>query len=858
MNPLSPVTYYRRHKRGTLLLVAIISLVTFGIYIMVGLLDSLTENLDILGSQLTRFSLVHPATGDSLDPTVVSRIRVHPGVAQVIQAERLYINMPLGIATGSWSMLGVSEADMPVLMEICDVRLKEGRLLQPRTNEVVLSEEIASALGLHVGDQIGQSINDDYYGNLPTEMMLVGILESAPSTSSGQAPSTTDVSSASGQAPSTSSGQAPSTTDVLSASGQAPSTSSGQAPPATDVPSALPSTGLGTGRAGPEPSIRVGFASREYLESHELHSQPSGLIVVAREGSKATVDEFLETTILSARTDVETAARLFAMTDRVRRSFYLVCGVIDCLVAVVVALVVGVINQIALTQRLTDLGVLHAIGHHKKRLIRGLTLETTVVAGTGWTIGLALSWLSLAWLKANFYQPNGMELSLTNLAPVWFAVPIPLVVVGFAASSITRIFARLDSVAIIERGKLGAEGGSRRQAAKRSSAQPLSSWTFYLRHRRRGLMLVVAVALMILGITFPMFLTSAMIDAQDPFFLNYLRHIGVVSPSGGHVVDPGTAGQIRAHPAVARVIPATQLGLTISIPPLTITQARIYGVSERDLPVLIDLLGMQLQEGRLPHPRSNEIVLSEALALNRGLHVGDSVGRPVHERDEDITPEMQDEDMPTEMVVVGVLASEDVSLGFVSQEYLESHELYSDQGVNLLVVPAEGRKAELDAWLEEHVASEQTRVSTYGATLREQQQSTLVMHLVFAAFEGMIAIVAATALTVLNHIFLAQRQEEFGILHAVGRSRPWLILRAARESGSVVAVGWLIGAALCLVGLVYVQASVYGPRGLSLDFLNHVPWLFTLPIPLVVVIAGTGTISRMLSRLDPVSIIERR
>jgi len=238
--------------------------------------------------------------------------------------------------------------------------------------------------------------------------------------------------------------------------------------------------------------------------------------------------------------------------------------------------------------------------------------------------------------------------------------------------------------------------------------------------------------------------------------------------------------------------------------------------------------------------------------------VGDTVGRPVHERDEDVSPEMQDADLPTEMVVVGVLASKDVALGFVSQEYLESHELYSDWRVNLFVVPAEGRKAGLDAWLEEHVASEQASVSTHGAALREKRQSALVMHLVFAALESMIAIVAATALTVLNHIFFTQRQEEFGILHAVGRSRPWLVLRAARESGSVVAVGWLIGAALCMVGLICAQASVYGPRGLSLDFFNLTPWLFTLPIPLAVVTASAGTIARMLRRLDPVSIIERR
>jgi hypothetical protein len=89
MNPLSPLTYYLRHKRSVLLLMGLITLATLGIYIMVGLLDSLTENLDILSGQLTRFSLVYPATSDSLDPTVVSRIRVHSHVATCHWVSRL-------------------------------------------------------------------------------------------------------------------------------------------------------------------------------------------------------------------------------------------------------------------------------------------------------------------------------------------------------------------------------------------------------------------------------------------------------------------------------------------------------------------------------------------------------------------------------------------------------------------------------------------------------------------------------------------------------------------------------------------------------------------------------------------------
>jgi hypothetical protein len=61
-----------------------------------------------------------------------------------------------------------------------------------------------------------------------------------------------------------------------------------------------------------------------------------------------------------------------------------------------------------------------------------------------------------------------------------------------------------------------------------------------------------------------------------------------------------------------------------------------------------------------------------------------------------------------------------------------------------------------------------------------------------------------------------------------------------------------------MAGLAYVHAGVYVPKGLTLNFFNPVPWLFTLPMPLAVVAVSGGLVAWMLSRLDPVSIIERR
>jgi hypothetical protein len=51
---------------------------------------------------------------------------------------------------------------------------------------------------------------------------------------------------------------------------------------------------------------------------------------------------------------------------------------------------------------------------------------------------------------------------------------------------------------------------------------------------------------------------------------------------------------------------------------------------------------------------------------------------------------------------------------------------------------------------------------------------------------------------------------------------------------------------------------VFAPLGLTFNLFNLTPWLYTLPIPLAVLAAATVTTARVLARLDPVTIIERK
>ena len=782
MNPLSPLMYYYRHKRSALLQIALISVATVGLFVLVGVLDAIPLRANV--NYLTVLSRVSPI-GEMLEPSLVSSIQINPDVERVIPENGLMISLPTLLGTDSQRLLGVSQEDAQVLMEHSEVRIKEGRMFEPRSPEIMLSEEIARALDLQIGSEIGRSIDTNYYESVPSPLVLVGILEGDPEIHQG-------------------------------------------------------------------PSVRMGFISSEYLNSHELYApRRTSMLVISREGREAVVDEFLENTVRSKNTEVETFSLLAGFLKMARIGIYVIFGVVNSIVAVAVSFVVGVVNRIAMTDRLSEFGLLHALGRQRQQLIRRLTLETSALSGLGWIVGLGLALLVMLWIKNTLFYRLGMELDLFNLSPYCFVVPIPLIIIALAYRNSRKIFNNLDAVTIIERGRLSAEEAQQGQTTKRSYVKPLSSISFSLRHRRRSVLLILSTTLLVLSVTLPVFLLSSITGAIKPYF-QYLQNVSVIHPSTNYDLDPGIISQIKSHPTVAHAFSSIPLSVRIALPLGSGTDVYVFGVSETDLPILLDSFGLHLQEGRLPQKGSNEIVLSSTIAVNRDFRVGDMIGGST-----DTDDELIEDNIPVEMEIVGILSPDRPWLGFVSYEFLNAHELTSSISRRWIIIPYRGQKQVMDSWLLENVDSTQGQLVLHENEEREFNEMTTSIVLTFAVLECMIAAVAAVALAALNTIFFNQRKTEFGILNAIGYSRMWIVLRTMKETVGVVSIAWVIGAGLCGIGLFSMYIFYYVPRGLTMDFFNPTPWLLTLPIPLTVLASSAGVVARMLRKLDPVAIIER-
>jgi ABC-type lipoprotein release transport system permease subunit len=654
MNPLSAWTFYRRHKRHVAMLLTLSIVVTVGLYSMVALMWGVfVEPARMATMAFSEFSLVTPqSTENGPDPAVLAQLESNPDIAKISPSTYIRIELP-SLVPGQgfqFDLLGLMEEDVAYLLERFAATVKDGRLPQPGAAELVLSEDVANMLDVKVGDSYVATSSEYYAG-----------MDAIPE------------------------------------------------PVTFEVVGIL------------ESDIEVGIVSLEFLNHHEQYRQlPARFLVMAQEGREAAVDAFLQGDILTPETSVKTHQMLSELILNEALPGLVMLLPVVLIVAIAFSLVIVVVNQLANARRLPEFGILHAMGRSKRRLVRRLTRETTLLALAGWAIGIGLSYLGLYLLKVTYFADQGHHLDYVAWLPVVFSLPVPAAVAGFTSLAVRRTLTRLDAVAIVERRELSAETSPRMALASsrvssKSSPRPLAPATFYRRHRRRAVLLISGMGLMIMAVVLFIFALAVDADAQEPF-LGYLSRVSIVrSPGIVQSLDADVVARVEAHPAMERVIPMAPryTMLKVTIPPFASADASPFGVYAEDMAYLVEMYGLELKDGRLPRPGTNEMVIPAILAQNRDLEVGDVIGdpeRPAYPG----APSLRNQ-----YVISGIFArptapEDGIGLGFVSLEFLESQEADDVPDLPpLILVPKAGQKGALDDWLENELAGVDASVLTW-------------------------------------------------------------------------------------------------------------------------------------------------
>lgn len=376
---------------------------------------------------------------------------------------------------------------------------------------------------------------------------------------------------------------------------------------------------------------------------------------------------------------------------------------------------------------------------------------------------------------------------------------------------------------------------------------PLSPLVYFARNRRRTLPVVAVVALAVFAASLTAVLTGSMIAAARTAWVEPHRlYVLVASPQG--LLTPRVVRALKGNRDVERLMPA--IPARVRVVGIFGSDLRpVLGLRARDLEHFLARTGLTLVEGRLPRPGKAEVALHrDVLKGKEGVRLGDEIGQEVDPNDS----------LPGRFRVVGVLAGP-IPLGVGPYDALRANSALAGSAgeAAYVVFPRPGRR---DA-LEESLAAlpeDEALVRSYGNQRKDFDREVHSLDLVIWVLNLVTVGVVALATGLLNVLHFQQRLGEFGILAAMGCSRAFLAGRTLAEVVGTTAAGWLAGLALSRWVVSLVSSRIYEPKGIPLTGLDARALAFTLPIPLLVALFSLVVVLWHLSRLDPVTIVERR
>lgn len=327
----------------------------------------------------------------------------------------------------------------------------------------------------------------------------------------------------------------------------------------------------------------------------------------------------------------------------------------------------------------------------------------------------------------------------------------------------------------------------------------------------------------------------------------YNRYLTGITPRNALVVNETELVKIRNLPELGHLYPSHSYQTMIK----TIFGKMVFPIFGLDAPGRAEMLercSIHLATGRMPVDGAPEAVISDAVARNLGLKVGDILSRP----------ESQDSFAPIPVRLVGLLHGP-VWLGLTSKALVDRESPYNFVGY-LAFAKTGGAtdQAKLAESIDGVMNKSKGRVWKFAGLVLEAQSALSNLYLIMNIVIGIIVFAISFVCGLLFNIYFTQRMPEIAMLSAIGYSRSTLISRAAGETIVLCLFGWALGGVVTYVLLLGIREAFMTPRGLLLNPLDLQAFAFTAPVPIVITLFALCTIGLRLVTLDAVSIIERR
>lgn len=375
--------------------------------------------------------------------------------------------------------------------------------------------------------------------------------------------------------------------------------------------------------------------------------------------------------------------------------------------------------------------------------------------------------------------------------------------------------------------------------------KPLSALSYSKNNKKKLIASTISILVAVLFLYVLQTFVKSLGDSLYEIDVNpYRNHMTVQSVERDKPIPGNILSSINDNSNVESIIPFL-LYKTRFIIPGSINNASILGIRSVDIDYVMKKHNIILKEGRLPLENNKEVALDYRMSKNKNVKIGDIIGNSVDKNDS----------LNGEYKVVGIVEG-DGYLSFMPYNTNVASNTNDEIIVksSMLVFSKENKVQEVDDLLLS-LPKEVVAVMTLSGIIKSYYEGAKVMNTL-----DMICMLAIIVMVISvgssKYVQFFSRKQEIGILNAMGYTKMQLMKKSFWEVFIINLLGFILGIIAGWLSSIVINDGAFGAvGGVSIHFSSKA-FLMALYIPLFTTLFTLIPVNRLISKLDPIVMIE--
>lgn len=369
--------------------------------------------------------------------------------------------------------------------------------------------------------------------------------------------------------------------------------------------------------------------------------------------------------------------------------------------------------------------------------------------------------------------------------------------------------------------------------------KPLSFIKYFNNNMKRSLVIMVALILSIFMIIIFQMVIYSVTEAGRLGDVGVSDYVTKVFPKAEGRIDESVVKDMQSNPEVEKIMLMNQQDMDYNHF-FGACNIGVFSVRDVNVKYVLDKLGLKLKEGRMPIAGKNEILLDWRLVNNKNKKLGDYIGKELN----------QQEKLPGKYKIVGTLEGKCI-IGLIPLEENKALSLNS-----LFIFPKYGQLKEIN--------QEIKKVSLDKATFWSKEKADNNYNVTQKSINNLFGIMSMAIIFVMSfasgnssYAQYFSRRHEFGILQSIGYTRGEILLRTAKEMALLNLIGLAGGIILGLITGLILDQVFFIPHGYPFILIQPDGLIEVFTIPLCTALFGLIPVGWLLSKIDPMTVIEK-